>query len=130
MTKHINKRIDAFNSGRVYSFGSAKVLSDITKLTADHNELPCTNCITLAICQNRKAEDLIFCPLLDPYFKNQSKKLSFIGKSIGSNRPAKIAIDLTPLNITVQLHKVSSTLMYIDIIKHDYLAPTCRRFKL
>lgn len=134
MTKHINNRIDAFNAGRLYKFTSnlkpAKVSSDIVKLTADHLELPCDNCITLAICQNKLDIDLIFCPLLDPYFKNQSRKLSFIGKAIGSNRPAKIALDLTSLNITIQLHKVSSKLMYIDVIKHDYLVPTCRRFEL
>ena len=36
---------------------------------------PCNNCITLPMCINKKAETIIFCPLLDNLFYIESCKL-------------------------------------------------------
>jgi hypothetical protein len=84
--------------------------------------VPCTDCITYPMCLNKIATDLIFCPLLDPFFYDEGHKLS-------DNK--SIALGLTPLNIVVILQRDTRKRVFIDVyVDNDHIGYLCRRLEL
>lgn len=113
------------SSIRLSNYKEYKILGSISENKSKTIEASaCIDCITLPLCRNKLHTDLIFCPLLDPLFREILTDLSSLDTSGYST-----IIRLVPLNITVWFirhHNYGK----IGIIRNGDVESVFREFEL
>ena len=87
-------------------------------------ELPCPDCITYAICQNKDPHEMILCPLLDPALR---KCLIGLKAPYDSNDNYTTKVTrLDPFKIITYMTRISLFKGNVDIIEDGVLTFTSR----